>query len=174
MTHMQPTLHKTDKHYLFEVQLNWLHQSTGVISAHDTDSTIHVATPPAFGGEGKSWSPEHLLLGALGSCFMTTYLAFAKKLDFGISRLECNSIGHIELQEGKFRFTRIDVYPKIFTTAATDDDKAKRALEKTQQYCLVSNSLNAGVIYHGEVLVDPHPRFAVQHSDTSGYDDEEL
>jgi peroxiredoxin-like protein len=174
MTPIQQPLRKTDTHHLFEVQLNWLHQQTGIISAHDTDSTIHVATPPAFGGEGRHWSPEHLLLGAVNSCFMSTLLVFVKKMNIELSRFECSSIGRVDLEDGKYRFTRIDVYPKIFTTATGDLEKAKKALEKTQQYCLVSNSLNAECIYHGEVLTDPFPRFTAQQNDVRDYDDEEM
>lgn len=70
---------KTDKQFLFEVKLNWQEKNRGILSAVDADGTIDVATPPEFGGEGNPWSPEHLFLSAVSSCFMTTYLAFAKK-----------------------------------------------------------------------------------------------
>ena len=44
---------KTDKRFLFEVQLNWLTGKRGIIAAKDAEGTLHVATPPKFGGEGN-------------------------------------------------------------------------------------------------------------------------
>jgi peroxiredoxin-like protein len=146
---------KTDKRFLFEVKLNWLANKTGVLRSKETTGTIHVATPIQFGGEGKSWTPEHLFLGSISSCFMTTYLAFAHKLGFQISRLDCESIGQIEIIEGKYKFTQIDLYPRIQIDSEDLRDKANNALEKTNKYCLISNSVNAAVFYHSAIVVNP-------------------
>src|SRR4026209_2207837 len=61
---------KTSKHFAFEVSLNWLADTKGILSARDANGTIHIGTPPAFGGEGKPWTPEHLFLASISSCFM--------------------------------------------------------------------------------------------------------
>jgi peroxiredoxin-like protein len=145
---------KTDKQFLFEVNLNWQEKSKGILSAIDVDGTIHVATPTEFGGEGKLWSPEHLFLSSISSCFMTTYLAFAKKLQFNISAFECNSIGQIEIVEGKYKFTLINVYPKILVADESLKEKANVALEKTHKYCLISNSINAAIFYHSQIKIE--------------------
>jgi peroxiredoxin-like protein len=144
---------KTDKQFLFEVKLNWQEKNKGILSASDAEGTIDVATPPEFGGEGKPWSPEHLFLSAVSSCFMTTYLAFAKKLQFEIANFECNTIGQIEIVNGKYKFTLINVYPKIFVSNESVRQKANMALEKTHKYCLISNSINAAIFYHSEIKV---------------------
>jgi organic hydroperoxide reductase OsmC/OhrA len=148
---------KTNKQFFFEVQLNWLAKKRGILHAHDVSGALHVATPPQFGGEGKEWGPEHLFLGSVSSCFMTTYLVFAKKLDFSITHFECNAIGQIELIENKYKFTHINLYPKVYVAGESLREKAGLAMQKTQKYCLVANSVNAEVIYHGEVLTEPLP-----------------
>jgi peroxiredoxin-like protein len=142
---------KTDKQFLFEVKLGWQEKNEGILSAVDVDGTIDVATPHAFGGEGKPWSPEHLFLSAVSSCFMTTYLAFAKKLQFNISAFECNTIGQIKIVNGKYKFTLINVYPKITVADESLKEKANLALEKTHKYCLISNSINAAIFYHSAI-----------------------
>jgi organic hydroperoxide reductase OsmC/OhrA len=142
---------KSGKQFLFEVQLNWLADTRGILTARNATGTFHVATPPEFGGEGKPWAPEHLFLSAVCSSFMTTYLAFAKKLRIAISGLECNAIGQIEIVEGKYKFTHINLYPKIFIDDESVREKATLALDKTHKYCLVTNSLNAEVFYHSQV-----------------------
>ncbi|MFM9910293.1 MAG: OsmC family protein [Chitinophagaceae bacterium] len=152
---------KTDKQFFFEVQLNWLADTRGILSAKDASGTLHVATPPAFGGEGKPWTPEHLFLSSISSCFMTTYLSFAKKLQFEIAHFDCNAIGQIEIIEGKYKFTTINLYPKIYIGDETVREKAISAMEKTHKYCLISNSVNAQVIYHSEVVLGTQIKAAV-------------
>ena len=86
---------KTVKHqYFFEVQLNWQQGRKGILTANDVKDTIIVATPPEFaGGVPDMWSPEHLFLSSLSSCFMTTYLAITEKSKLAIANFECNAIG---------------------------------------------------------------------------------
>ena len=146
---------KTNKQFLFEVQLNWLTAKKGVLFAKDAEGTLHVATPPIFGGEGKPWTPEHLFLSSISSCFMTTYLAFAQKSGFEISDFDCNIIGQIEIVEGRYKFTNINLYPKVYIANESLREKASVALEKTHKYCLITNSVNAGIFYHSEILIAP-------------------
>jgi organic hydroperoxide reductase OsmC/OhrA len=152
---------KTEKQFFFEVQLNWLEATRGILSSKEADGTLYVATPAKFGGEGKPWTPEHLFLSAISSSFMTTYLAFVRKLKFGISHLDCNAIGQIELVDGRYQFTNINLFPKIYIAEESIREKASLALEKTHKYCLISNSIGAKLFYHSEILQDPHPRNAV-------------
>ena len=149
---------KTSKQYLFDVQLNWLCEKKGILTANNVSGSIHVATPQEFGGEGKSWSPEHLFLSSISSCFMTTYLAFAQRLHFEISHFDCSIIGHAEIMEGKYKFTHIDLYPKVYIADESVRDKATLAMEKTYKYCLISNSVNAAIYYHSEIQVDRNPK----------------
>ncbi|HKH60809.1 MAG TPA: OsmC family protein [Flavitalea sp.] len=153
MANVQHIPGKGDKQFLFDVDINWVSKQKGVLSSNDIPEKITVATPPLFGGEDKEWSPEHLFLGALSSCFMTTYLAFARNFDLNISEFKCSTIGQVELVEGRFQFTRINIFPKIYVSDQELQTTAKLALEKTQKYCLVSNSVTAEMIYHSEVLV---------------------
>jgi organic hydroperoxide reductase OsmC/OhrA len=145
---------KTDKQFFFEVNLNYLAGTRGILSAKDAEGTLHVATPPEFGGQGKPWTPEHFFLSSISGCFMTTYLVFAKKFQFAISNFECNAIGQVEIAEGKYKFTNINLFPKIYIADESLREKANLAVEKTHKYCLITNSLNAAVFYHTEVLVN--------------------
>jgi organic hydroperoxide reductase OsmC/OhrA len=148
---------KTQKQFFFEVQLNWLEVTTGILSSKEANGALYVATPAKFGGEGKPWTPEHLFLSAISGSFMTTYLAFAKKLKFNISHLDCNAIGQIERVDGRYQFTNINLFPKIYIAEESVREKASLALEKTHKYCLISNSIAAKLFYHSEIVKDPHP-----------------
>lgn len=144
---------KTDKQFLFEVALQWQNNNTGILSSTDASGTIDIATAPEFGGVEKSWSPEHLFLSAINGCYMTTYLAYAKKLQFAISNFQCNTIGQIEIVEGKYKFTIVNIYPKIFIANESLREKANMALQKTHKNCLIFNSINAAIFFHSSILL---------------------
>ena len=149
---------KTEKYqYFFEVQLNWQEGRKGILTANDVKDTIKVATPPEFaGGVPDMWSPEHLFLSALSSCFMTTYLAIAEKRKFAIADFECNAIGQINLVDGHLEFTVVNLFPKIFVQKEEDIAVANDILTKTYKHCIIANSIKPHLIHHGEVVVDKH------------------
>jgi organic hydroperoxide reductase OsmC/OhrA len=144
---------KTTKKIFFETDLGWLADTRGTLSAPDAEGALVVATPPEFGGTGKPWTPEHLFLSAISSCYMATLLAFARKLDFAISHFDCHAIGEIGMVEGRYKFIKIDLYPKI-TVALSAENKARQAIGKTHQHCLISNSVNTQIFYHTELMTN--------------------
>jgi peroxiredoxin-like protein len=152
MNDASQTIQRKEKPLLFRVDLKWIGKQQGMLSAADVNNEITVATPPDFGGEGEQWSPEHLFLGSISSCFMTTYLAFTKKFQFSIAGLSCNIIGEVGLISGKYQFTHINIFPKIYVEEESVKVKAKKALEKTEQYCLIAHSVAAQLSYHPEIL----------------------
>ncbi|MBL0146240.1 MAG: OsmC family protein [Chitinophagaceae bacterium] len=151
---------KTDRQFFFEVQLNWIEETKGALTAKEADGLIHVGTPAKFGGKGKPWTPELLFLSSISSCYMTTYIAFAKKAGFEISHFDCNTIGQIEIVEAKYKFTNINLYPKIYIARESLREKATAVLEKTNKSCLIVNTINAAVFFHSEILLDKHPKLA--------------
>ncbi|GAB2816668.1 OsmC family protein [Ferruginibacter profundus] len=149
---------KTDKHqYYFQVQLNWQEGCKGILTANDVKDVIRVATPPEFsGGVADMWSAEHLLLSALSSSFMSTYLAFAAKEKLAIAHFECSTIGQIGLVEGHLEFININLFPKIYVEKQEDIVTANEVLTKTYKHCIVANSIKAHLIHHGQVLLNHH------------------
>jgi organic hydroperoxide reductase OsmC/OhrA len=146
---------KTEKHqYFFEVLLNWKEGRRGLLTANDVKDSILVATPPAFsGGVPDTWSPEHLFLSSLSSCFMTTYLAIAEKSRLNIAAFECSAIGQIRLQEGHLEFTTINLFPKITVAKEADIHAGNEVLIKAYKHCIVANSIKPHLVHHGEVVV---------------------
>jgi len=115
---------------------------------------FQVATPKQFEGEGRCWSAEHLFLSSISSCFMSTYPGFLRKSGVEISRFECNAIGQVEIVEGRYKFTRINLYPKSYIADEMCRKKATFAIEKTYKYCLISNSINALLFCHSKIVID--------------------
>jgi organic hydroperoxide reductase OsmC/OhrA len=161
MTDIRNSIRKKNRQLFFQVQLNWLTRQRGILMAPDVKGSLHIATPMIFGGEGNEWSAEHLFLASISSSYMATFLLYAKKAGLQISRFECEAVGQVDLVDGKYRFTHINVYPKIYIESEEGRPKAEQAVAKTQQHSLVSNSITAEIFYHTEIIKDPVPRHSV-------------
>lgn len=144
---------KTNKPILFTTDLHWIADDEGIVQSPSVQQPVHVTKPPEFGGTEDGWNPEQLFLSAVTSCYMTTYLSFVQKIRFENVGFECTATGQVELVEGKFKFTYIHIYPKAQVTSEEDVEKARLAMEKAKKYCLISNSINAEIIQHPEVVI---------------------
>jgi peroxiredoxin-like protein len=137
----------------FDTRLNWLGNKKGALMAGEVMNSIYVATPKSFGGEGHDWSPEHLFLGALSSCFMTTFLAFAKKSELPFFNFTCDAKGTINLVNGKYRFTEIELLTKVYIIEEGLKEQARQVMEKAQQYCMIGAAINCPINYQHQVRV---------------------
>lgn len=106
---------------------------------------LTVAAPAEFDGPGDQWSPESLLCTAVVNCFILSFKAIAQASRFEWQKLDCEVTGVLDKVDRSMQFTRFD--QQVCLTIADDSqrDKALKLLEKAEQHCLVSNSLNAEV-----------------------------
>jgi peroxiredoxin-like protein len=147
---------KNNKPIIFSSDIHWSGNKSGTVNSPLANQSILVSTPPEFGGPSGDWSPEHLFLSSITSCFMSTYLAFVDKMKIEHTGFECTATGQVEMVEGKYKFTYIHIYPKAIVGNDADVEKAQIAMEKTKKYCLISNSVNAEIVQHPEVVVAKH------------------
>ncbi|MCA6365298.1 MAG: OsmC family protein [Bacteroidetes bacterium] len=140
-----------ETHY-YPVQLNWTNDRQGRLSAPALTETIAVATPPEFaGGMPGIWSPEHLFVAAVSSCLMTTFLAIAANSRLEYTGFSCTATGKLEHVEGKYRITEVELKPLVTVADASLAERALRVLQKAEQHCLISNSVNSKVTMMAEV-----------------------
>jgi peroxiredoxin-like protein len=137
----------------YQVKLNWVEGRKGILHSDVLESKIEVVTPPEFpkGIAGK-WSPEHLFVAAVNSCFMTTFLAVAENSNLDFSTMECNAVGTLDKIEGKFQITEITLYPVVAILDEAQKDKAIRVMEMSEKACLISNSIKSTVYLQPNVI----------------------
>lgn len=130
----------------YEVDLMWKDSRKGIISSPVLESQIEVATPPDFPkGIAGIWSPEHLYIGAISSCFMTTFLAVAENTKLEFTSFTCNARGTVEKSDGKFQIQDIVLKPKVTVPSSKFIEKALRVLQSSEKNCLISNSIKTRV-----------------------------
>ncbi|MBP7476894.1 MAG: OsmC family protein [Chitinophagales bacterium] len=138
----------------YTVELEWAADRIGILSSPQLRNQIEVATPPQFpkGVEGI-WSPEHLFTSAVSSCFMTTFLSIAEKSKLEFSKFSCTAKGTLDQIDGAFAMTEITLEPVLTILAESDRDKALKLLEKSETYCLISNSIRSKVILNPTIKI---------------------
>jgi organic hydroperoxide reductase OsmC/OhrA len=102
---------------------------------------IEFASPPEFYGDAGFWTPEHFLVAAVASCFITTFRVIAELAKFVPEALEVHAEGVVEKTEKGYRFTRIRLRPILSVRSEKDREQGARLLEKAGRACLVSHSL---------------------------------
>ena len=139
--------------YSYSTEVEWTKEREGNLCA-PVLPCLHVDAPPEFRGHEGSWTPEHLFVGAVNSCFMTTFLAIAEnsKLDFVSFKTAAD--GKLEKLEGRgFQMTELTLRPRLVISNSRDAERASRILEKAEKYCLISNSIKAAVHLEPEIKV---------------------
>ena len=143
-----------DKAYGYSAHAHWTMHKRGILEAADIPRTINFAAPPEFGGDPGLWTPEHLLLGAIATCYLSTFRAIAEfsKLEFG--GMDVFVDGTMEKQEGGLRFTKVILRPEVAIAREEDRSRAQRALEKAERACPVSRSLACPIELAANIVLE--------------------
>lgn len=122
-------------------------------------SSLDVAPPIQFDGPGHLWSPEDFFMASLSSCLVLTFRAIARSAKFEWTSLECESKGTLDRVEKKLQFTEVTSFVKLTlpenadtTIAETKKEKALLLLQKTEENCLILNSLNINASIAADIV----------------------
>jgi organic hydroperoxide reductase OsmC/OhrA len=134
---MQPHYYSTD--------VVWTGGRHGDLSA-PVMPTLQVDAPPEFRGHEGVWTPEHLFVGAINSCFMTTFLAIAENSKLDFVHFDSKATGKLEQHEDfGLMMTMVILRPELIISNARDEDRALRILQKAERHCLIANSVKTTI-----------------------------
>ncbi len=140
-------------HY-YEVGVKWEKDRMGVMTSPDFEESLAVVTPPQFAkGIAGKWSPEHLLVAAVNSCLMTTFLAIAENSKLSYTAFESDGVGKLEIVDGKYMISEVMLKPLLTIDNEADREKAERVLQKSEAACLISNSVKSKIIFAPEIKI---------------------
>ena len=127
--------------YYYRTEVQWTGERHGDLSAPVLPN-LKVDAPPQFKGHEGVWTPEHLFVASVNSCFMTTFLAIAENSKLEFVSFSVDAKGKLEKLAGQaFMMTEIILRPKLILKNARDAERALRILEKAEKHCLISNSI---------------------------------
>ena len=143
--------------YFYEAEIEWtgdkdLKLSSGKLPA------VAAGAPPEFKGREGNWSPEHLFVASMNSCYALTLLAIAEFSKVAVVSLSSTACGKLEkVQGGGYQITEITVKPRIVISSANDLTRMPRILEKAKENCFVSNSIKTTVKVEPQIFNQQTP-----------------
>lgn len=97
---------------------------------------------PLFRGDASLHNPEDLLVIALSSCHMLSYLAHAARVGLVVLGYEDRASGTMRLEGDGGRFTEVALHPDVSVAAGSDLALARRLHERAHADCFIASSVN--------------------------------
>jgi organic hydroperoxide reductase OsmC/OhrA len=108
---------------------------------------------PAFRGDPALINPEDMLLAALSSCHMLSYLALCARMRIAVTAYTDQASGTMsETAPHRMGFTEVMLRPRVMVAAGTDLAKANALHEKAHELCFIANSVNFPVRHEAEIV----------------------
>jgi organic hydroperoxide reductase OsmC/OhrA len=141
-----------DNVHYYNTIVEWKEGRLGVLSALDMTS-FEVATPPEFSkGVPNTWSAEHLFVASANICLMTTFLAIAENSKLEFVSFTSDAKGKLDKVDGKFMISEIELNPTVRIVHEKDKERALRIVEKSENACLISNSMKTKITLNPTIL----------------------
>jgi len=147
----------------YAISLTWSGAATGPTESYEGYSREYRASvpgkppmtgtaDPAFRGDPKLYNPEELLVIALSSCHMLSYLAVCVHAGIAVVAYEDAASGTMIEERGGGRFTEVVLRPRV-VIAGGDRERAVTLHDKAHRICFIANSVNFPVRNEPQVTV---------------------
>ena len=144
-----------ENQYLYKTEVEWTGERHGELRAPALPE-LHIDAPPEFNGHEGVWTPEHLFVASVNSCFMTTFLAIAENSKLEFVSFNAGAEGKLEKVEGQgLMITHITLRPKLVIKHSRDAERALRIFQKAEKHCLISNSIRSETKLEPQVNFEP-------------------
>jgi organic hydroperoxide reductase OsmC/OhrA len=113
---------------------------SGVAAAADGSYAIALGGSAGLGGSGKGANPEELLLAAVGSCFISTWAIFLKKLGLRYAEPSIALLGELGKDPaGGFKMNRIQIDCRVpASLLSASRAPIEKSLQLAEKYCIIS------------------------------------
>lgn len=139
---------KKYKSFSYQTQTTWLENRAGKLQSGEKVE-FRVASPPEFKGEAGVWTPEDLLVAAVETCTMTTFLALASRKLLPLISYSSRADGRLEYKDDGYQFTKIIIHPEIVVQNNAAIADAEKIIHDAHDNCLIARSIKA------EVTIEP-------------------
>ncbi len=144
-----------DAHH-YRTSLVWTGASRGPTSSYSTYSREYEVQFPGkppmrgsadatFRGDAALYNPEELLLAALSSCHLLSYLALCARTGVQVTSYRDDASGTMEMKDGRVRFTEAVLRPRVTVAAGSDVARAVALHHDAHEQCFIASSVNFDV-----------------------------
>lgn len=110
---------------------------------------------PTFRGDPARHNPEDMLVAALSTCHMMSYLHVCALNGVVVTAYVDHATGTMETSsDGSGRFLEVTLHPNVKVRDETMIPKAIELHHKAHELCFIANSVNFPVRCEGDVIVE--------------------
>ena len=131
----------------FTVDIEQTEGLRGKTQPRGVEQGLNFSVPPAFGGPGGEWTPEHFFAAGINTCIMATFLSIAQNSKFDVRGYRASATARMESTPEGLRMTQVELKPEVTVGTEEDKERALRMLEKAESMCPISNSTTAKIIF---------------------------
>ncbi len=143
-----------EDHHEYRVNAFGAGARNGIVHAEGVLSSISFSPPPEFLGEPGHWTPEHFLVAAVASCFVSTFSGIAEKSRLEFASVKLDAEGVLGNADGIWRFVEIKLRPIVSVLKEKHRAQAIRLLEKAEKSCLIARSLQCKIALFPAVEIE--------------------
>ena len=114
------------------------------------------SSDPTFRGDATRHNPEDMLVAALSTCHMLSYLHMATVAGVVVMAYDDAAEGTMATEGDGGRFTEVVLRPVVTIRADSDSSKALAAHEAAHHACFIANSVNFPVRCEPRIVVSPN------------------
>lgn len=146
--------------HLFKASLNWIvtdksketnkkvYAKSHTIKIEGKD-ILSISAAKAFKGDPTLLNPEDLLLSALTSCHMMSYLYVCQQHNIEVLTYEDNSQATlVQTDDGSGRITKVVLNPVVRIKDVSQKELALQLHTQANKLCFIANSCNFEVVHH--------------------------
>lgn len=144
----------------YKIELNWLGDENGISHREDRLYEIHIDGKPnlkgsadkPFFGDPSLYNPEDLILSALASCHMMSFLYLCRKKGIKIASYQDNPVGVLKINnDGGGRFELVTLKPSIILVDSAYIHEVNELHKQAGKLCFIANSVNFEIRYEGTI-----------------------
>ena len=105
--------------------------------------SVIASSSPVYKGDGSKPDPEDLLVAALSSCHMLSFLAIAAKKKLTVHSYRDDAVGFLDNDNGKLWIARVILRPQVAIDA--DAETLAHIHHLAHEACFIANSVKTKV-----------------------------
>ncbi len=114
------------------------------------------SSDPAFRGDPARYNPEEMLVSALSTCHMLSYLHLCAVSNIVVVDYTDEPLGKMmETDDGGGHFTQVTLRPRIVVKPGADLALARQLHEQAHHLCFIASSVNFPVTCEPTFEVEP-------------------
>ncbi len=124
------------------------------VAAIEGKPPLQGSADPAFRGDPGMHNPEDLLLVALSSCHMLSYLALCARHRIAVVAYSDHAEGVMRTRpDGSGQFTEVRLRPRVLLQDGRQLERAAALHEHAHRLCFIANSCNFPITHQAVVEV---------------------